>query len=78
MQPGMLMASVAMANGINANMLSRWVQAAERRTDAALAAPKCPAAQAAAAFVPLQLPAKAVATNIRIELRRCATAVAVT
>ena len=29
MQPGMSMASVAMANGINANLLRRWVREAE-------------------------------------------------
>ena len=29
MQPGMSMAAVAMANGINANLLRRWVRIAE-------------------------------------------------
>ena len=82
MQPGISMAAVAMANGINANLLRRWVQAAEMRPDAELApslpAPKRPAAQTAAAFVPMQLPARVPAADIRIELRRGATAITVT
>ena len=82
MQPGMSMAAVAMANGINANLLRRWVQAAEMRPDTeqapALPAPKRPAAQTAPAFIPMQLPAKVPAADIRIELRRGATAVTVT
>lgn len=44
----------------------------------ALPAPQLPVAQAPAAFVPMQLPAKAVAPDIRIELRRGATSIAVT
>ena len=72
----------AVANGINANLLRRWVRIAEMapaicRQDA-LPAPQLPVAQAPAAFVPVQLPAKAVAPDIRIELRRGATSIAVT
>ena len=82
MQPGMSMAAVALANGINANLLRRWVQAAEMRPDTELApalpVPKRYAAQTAAAFVPMQLPAKVPAADIRIELRRGATAITVT
>lgn len=81
MQPGMSMAAVAMANGINANLLRRWVQIAETPPaiglQNALPAPQLSAAQAPAAFVPMQLPAKAVAPDIHIELRRGATSVAV-
>ena len=81
MQPGMSMAAVAMANGINANLLRRWVRIAETapaicRQDALLA-PQLQV-QAPPAFVPMQLPAKAVAADIRIELRRGATSIAVT
>ena len=82
MHPGMSMAAVALANGINANLLRRWVQAAEMRPDTELApalpAPKRPGPQTAAAFVPMQLPAKVPAADIRIELRRGATAITVT
>ncbi len=79
MHAGMSMAAVAMANGINANLLRRWVRAAEMSIDSelprALPTPKRPATGTSAAFVPMQLPAKAQAADIRIELRRGATLV---
>ena len=79
MQPGMSMAAVAMSHGINANLLRRWVREAETRHGAelsrALSAPK-PLVKAAA-FVPMQLPAPSVVPDIRIELRRGATAITV-
>lgn len=82
MQPGMSMAAVAMANGINANLLRRWVQAAEMRPGSVVPdAPQEPKRQAAntpAAFVPMQLPAKASASDIRIELRRGNTLISMT
>ena len=82
MHPGMSMAAVALANGINANLLRRWARAAEMRPEAeqapALPAPKRFTAQTAGAFIPMQLPAKAAASDIRIELRRGATAITVT
>ena len=81
MRPGMSMAAVAMANGVNANLLRRWVRAAEMRPDAvlpdALAAPDRRVAETPAAFIPMQLPAKAAAADIRIELRRGATSISV-
>lgn len=79
MQPGISMAAVAMAHGINANLLRRWVRAAEMRHDAggaaALPAAKPPAKPTA--FIPVQLPAPHAAPDIRIELRRGATAITV-
>ena len=76
------MAAVAMAHGLNANLLRRWVHAAETPPaiglQNALPTPQLPAAQAPAAFVPMQLPARAAAADIRIELRRAATSVTVT
>ena len=79
MQPGMSMAAVAMAHGINANLLRRWVREVETRHEAnpsrALPVPKSVAKTAA--FVPMQLPAASVAPDIRIELRRGATAITV-
>lgn len=82
MQPGMSTAAVAMANGINANLLRRWVRIAEMapaigRQDA-LPAPQLQVAQVPPAFMPMQLPVNAAAPDIRIELRRGATSVAVT
>ena len=75
MRPGMSMAAVAMANGVNANLLRRWVRAAEMhpgagRTDAlpdVLTAPARRVAEAPAAFIPMQLPAKTAAADIRID-----------
>ena len=82
MQPGMSMAAVAMACGVNANLLRRWVRDAELRAGADLAAPRSapkPLVSAApATFVPMALPTKSGAAAIRIELRRGATLVTVT
>ena len=85
MRPGMSMAAVAMANGVNANLLRRWVRAAEMRSgtglpDAlpnALPAPARRVTETPAAFIPMQLPAKTAVADIRIELRRGATSISV-
>ena len=70
-----------MANGINANLLRRWVRIAETAPTIglqdALPAPQLQV-QAPPAFVPMQLPAKPAAADIRIELRRAATSITVT
>lgn len=75
------MAAVAMANGINANLLRRWVREAETCSGAGGAAPqvapKLPVSATTAAFVPMELPARNAAPDIRIELRRGATSIAV-
>ena len=85
MRPGMSMAAVAMANGVNANLLRRWVRAAEMRAGAGLPdalpdglpAPDRRLSQTPATFIPMQLPAKTAAADIRIELRRGATSISV-
>ena len=74
-QTGVSIAAVAMANGINANLLRRWVQDNENGRDCkpakALPAPKAAATKAPLAFVPMQLPAPVpTASDIRIEVRR--------
>jgi transposase len=68
-QPGASVARVALAHGINANIVHKW-----RRLAAGDVMP------AAATFVPLSLPgpAAAPAPDIRIELRHGATSMAVT
>ncbi len=79
-KPGVSSASVAMANGINANLLRRWVNEAEQR------GPSLPAPSAASpalappspGFVPLQLPAPKPQPDIRIELQRSGVSVSVT
>jgi transposase len=84
LQPGVSMAAVALSRGINANLLRRWVREAEAgpmanapmiaaQPEAVAPAPAPPPAS----FVPLQLPAP-VAKDIRVELRRGATAITVT
>jgi transposase len=81
MQLGVSIAAVAQSRGVSANLLRRWVQAAESRTDQGVRAkpPRASLAHAApAAFVPVQLPADVAAgRDIRIELRRGAMAVSV-
>jgi transposase len=79
MQPGMSMAAVAMAHGINANLLRRWVREAEMgrgtMTLQSQAASQASAKTSVSAFVPMQLPAPGAAPAISIELRRGATAI---
>lgn len=78
MQPGVSMAAVAMAHGINANLLRRWVRAAEMSpADEVAKAPALPA-RAAPSFVPMQLPLSSPAPGVRIELRRGAMSICVT
>lgn len=71
-QPGASVAKVALANGLNANMIHTW----RRESRGAVA----PAAAGAGEFVPLQLagsPVDAAVPPIRIELRQGATSVAI-
>ena len=73
-QPGMSLAAVALARGVNANLLRRWVREAE--VPAVKALPR--AAPAPSTFVPVQLPQPAApAGDIRLELRRGATTITV-
>ena len=82
-RPGVSTAAVALANGVNANMLRRWVVERERADTANHLRQKAPSGE----FVELTLPKmpsavavvqpSPVAGDIRIELRRGATAVTV-
>jgi transposase len=73
---GVSMAAVALAHGINANLARRWVVAAERCGGAQWAA--VTGGVATTSFVPLTLaPSVPVPADIRIELRRGATAISV-
>ena len=78
-QNGVSIAAVAMANGVNANLARRWVVGAEhdaRGGDRLLAVAR--GAAQTPAFVPLRMPgAEPPAPDIRIELRRGATAIRV-
>lgn len=72
-QPGVSMAAVAMAHGINANLLRRWALAAHAQPSGR-ASPNLPAG-----FISVPLPARpapsAESADIRIEFRRGATTV---
>ena len=77
MRPGVSMAAVALAHGLNANMLRKWV------LDAQHAEPRFPKAPMpeeerpprTPTFIPLALPAPAVDGEIRIEMQRAGTTV---
>lgn len=85
-KPGVSSASVAMANGINANLVRRWVKESEIGVEMDLAstvnAPHkaSPARTPTSEFLPLPIPTPAspVATDIHIELQRGSTTVKVT
>lgn len=75
-KPGVSMAAVALAHGLNATMVRKWVVEAERKTP-----PSLPVVEAAVSrpvnegFMPLALPALAEQTDIQIELQRAGTTV---
>ena len=71
--PGASVAKVAMAHGINANVVHRWRQLAR---ESGSAVPAC-----TSEFVPVSLaatPAPTAAGDIQIQLRRGATAITIT
>ncbi len=80
-QPGVSIAAVALANGLNANMLRKWVSDADREgagamvSQAQCAQPVLPAPSDG--FVPLTLSAPAPHSDIRIEVKRAGTAISV-
>lgn len=85
MQPGMSMAAVAMAHGVNANLLRRWVREAEMKpvpgAVSKTAAEPVQAPPRETLFVPVSLPAptpQLQRADIHIELQRGATAITVT
>ena len=82
-KPGVSIAAVALANGLNANLLRRWVATEEQGTkpiDAVIASPARSTVENRA-FIPIQVARPAVNTmpmqEITIELRRGAMVVKV-
>lgn len=76
-QPGVSIAATAMARSINANLLRRWIVAAER-TEAESPVAKSLPAPPAESFVALPLPRDSSDnTPIRVEVRRGALTVSV-
>ncbi len=71
-QPGVSVASVALARGLNANMLRNWVRIAERSRRPIAIQPAAPMMSMAAAegFIPMALPTGATQGAIRVEVRR--------
>ena len=72
-EPVASVAKVAMSHGINANVVHRWRQLAREG--------KSPVSTKTGAFMPVPLaapPALAAPADIRVELRRGATAMAIT
>lgn len=77
--PGVSMAAVALANGLNANLVRRWVVTEEREHLRKPIEAGAASAVEQATFVPIELehPRVAAAQAITIELRRGATVVKV-
>ena len=77
--PGVSKAAIALANGLNANMLRRWVVESTRGSERQLCAIKSPLVpvQAKPDFIPVKFaPAPSVpAADIRIELQHASTAI---
>jgi transposase len=71
-QPGISIAAVALARGLNAAMLHRWVKAAERSRNPIAIRTTVPSAriESSESFVPVSLPPNPAEGVIRIEVRR--------
>ena len=71
-QPGVSVAAIALARGLNANLLRRWVLRAERGTllvPSGSSAASVPA-ENSGGFVPVRVSSSATEGAIRIEVRR--------
>lgn len=79
-RPGVSIAAIALARGLNANLLRRWVSQAEG-TGTLPVPVRLTAASAAlegtASFVPVPLPSSSTERAIRIEVRRGSTTLSV-
>jgi transposase len=71
-QPGVSIAAVALARGLNASVLHRWVREAERRNNPIAIRPTMPSAgiEMGAGFVPVPMRANPAEGTIRIKVRR--------
>lgn len=78
-QPGVSVAAIALARGLNANLLRRWVLRAERGT--LLVPTRSSAASVpvenAGGFLPVKISSSATEPAIRIEVRRGSSTVSV-
>jgi transposase len=76
-QPGVSIAAIALANGLNANMLRKWVIDSEGSNPAEATEHHQIVANAGAQFIALTPPAASVPREIRIEVQRGETAIKV-
>ena len=74
---GVSIAAIAMVNGVNANLLRRWILDADQ-LPSDRSASTLVTTSSAPSFVSVPLPQAAAAQDIRIELRRGATVISVT
>ncbi len=84
-QPGVSIAAVALANGLNANMVRKWVIEAEAADRAGDTQPvdqsriqAGPVSAPVAGFIPIPAPKGESAANISVEINRGLTVVKVT
>ena len=79
LQPGVSVAAVALAHGLNANMLRKWVKAGVQSAGASPVGrvTRPDAARDVGTFVPLEVSGTSVAEPIRIDLHRSGLAVSV-
>ena len=73
-QPGVSVAAVALANGMNANLLRRWIKMAQSRENLVTA---MAASLPVEGFVPLSMPSPDSDRDVRIELSRGAMSIKV-
>jgi transposase-like protein len=79
-QPGVSIAAAALARGLNANLLRRWVQEAERTGSVPVAARSTApsvALESTKSFLPVALSSSPTEGAIRIEVRRGSSTVSV-
>ena len=79
-QAGASVAAIALRNGLNANVVYRWLREDGRRLDAGVSRHSAVSTRPGAEFIAVQMPQPAVvaaSTDIRIEVRRGASTVTV-
>jgi transposase len=74
LQPSVSVAAIALANGLNANYLRRWVRAHRDEAEQSKASVEVVAAEAPA-ILPVTVVASAPAPEIRLDVRRGGTTV---
>jgi transposase len=72
MQEGVSIAAVALARGVNASLLRRWLKEAERNGApiAIQSTMPSPAAERVESFIPVSLPPSSTERPIRVQVRR--------